>query len=65
MIPEGNKFIKCQYLECVQEKKKNIFDKLIEKDVLIVLAEVTPPTVPMKKDYCLTILKYQWLSDMI
>ena len=62
---EGNKFIKSQYLERVQEKKKHIFYKLIEKDVFIVPAEVMYPMVPMKKDLCLTISDYQWLSDMI
>ena len=65
VIPEGNKFTKCQYLERVQEKKKYIFYKLIEKDVFIVPAEVMSPMVPMKEDLCFTILEYQWLSDMI
>ena len=65
VIPEGNKITKCQYLERVQEKKKYVFYKLIEKDVFIVPAEVMSPMVPMKKDLCFTILEYQWLSNMI
>lgn len=46
-------------------RKEKIFYKSIEKDVFIVPTEVLSNMVPMKKELCLTILEYQWLSDMV
>ena len=59
-----NLFIKCPYLERLEEKRK-LFNKLLPDVVFVFTAEVMPPLVPLNKDLSLPSSEYQWLCDTI
>ena len=54
-------FIKCQYLERLEEKKRKAFYKLLPDVVFLFPAEVMSPLVPLNKDLSLPSSEYQWL----
>ena len=65
IVPKDTSDIKCQYLERICEKKRNVCYKLLSDTVFVFPAEVLSPMVPLNDDLSLCISEYQWLWDMI
>ena len=58
-------FIKYQYLERLEEKKRKVFYKLLPDAVIVFPAEVILLLVPLNKDLSLPSIEYKWLCGMI
>ena len=65
IVPKGTRYIKCQYLERICEKKRNEPYKIWPDIVFVFPAEVMSPMVTLNDDLLLCIAEYQWLCDMI
>ena len=55
---KGTSYIKCQYLERICEKKRNVCYKLLS-DIVFVYLAVMSPMVPLNDDLSLCISEYQ------
>ena len=64
-MPVGASFIKHQYLERLEEKKRKLFYKLLPDVVFVFPAEVMSKLVPLNKCLSLPSSDYQWHCDMI
>ena len=65
IVPKGTNYIKCQYLERICEKKRNVCYKLLPDIVFVFPAEVLSPMLPLNDDLSLCISEHQWLCNMI
>ena len=57
-VPVGASFIKCQYLERLEKKKRKVFYRLLPDVAFVFPAEVMSPLVPLKKDLSLPSSEY-------
>ena len=64
-VLKGTRFIECNYLEKIKEKKSNVYYKIIPKTVLVHPSQVMAPAVNVQEDLSLTMQEYQWLADCI
>ena len=64
-ITIGTKYILCNYLEKIAEKKNRIICKILSKTVLVLPAQVMSPMVHLDNNLSLSSAEYQWLPDSI
>ena len=64
-ITIGTKYILCNYLEKIAEKKNRIICKILSKTVLVLPAQVMSPMVHLDDNLSLSSAEYQWLPDSI
>ena len=64
-ITIGTKYILCNYLEKIAEKKNRIICRILSKTVLVLPAQVISPMVHLDDNLSLSSAEYQWLADSI
>lgn len=64
-ITEGSKYLSCNYLEKIKEKKSVIHYKLVKGEALVMPYQVFCPSVTMSEQLTLTVEDYVFLCDMV
>ena len=65
IVPQGSRYIECQYYQKEKETKSEIRYKLLPKRVYVFPTQVLSPLVNLSENHILKMEEYQWLSDSL